>query len=80
MSLKNEVNKTIDAVKDSVANVKDAAHEAVHRGAADAEQAKREVAGDEMTPGEKAGSMFKQAKNTVQADVDAAKRNVRSNT
>jgi len=33
-----------------------------------------------MTPGEKLGSAVNQVKNTVQADVDATKRDVRNNT
>lgn len=73
MGLKDEFNKVVD-------NVKDAASEASHRSAAEGEQAKRDVAGDAMTPGEKVGSAVNQAKNTVQADVDATKRDARDNT
>jgi hypothetical protein len=80
MGPKDEFNKVVDKVKDAVENVKDAASEATHRGAAEAEQQKRDVAGDEMTTGEKAGSMINQAKNTVQGDIDATKRDVRKNT
>ncbi len=61
-------------------NVKDAVSEGMHRGTADAEQTKRDVAGDDMTPAEKAASVANQGKNTVQAEIDAAKRNVRENT
>ena len=73
MSLKDGINKAIDNVKDSVS-------EAGHRSAAEGEQAKRDVAGDAMTPGEKIGSAANQAKETLQGDFDATKRDVRSNT
>ncbi len=71
MGLKDEFNKVVD-------DVKDAASEAGHKSTADGEQAKRDVAGDAMSPGEKAGSMFNQAKNSVQGDVDATQRDVRN--
>lgn len=73
MDLKDEMNKFGNNVKDTV-------NEAGHRSAAEGEQAKRDVAGDEMTASQKAGSMVNQAKNTVQADTDGAKRDVRNNT
>lgn len=73
MGLKHELDKFADNVKDTV-------NEAGHRSDAKAEQAKRDVAGDTMTPGEKLGSAVNQAKNTAQADVDATKRDVRNNT
>jgi hypothetical protein len=38
------------------------------------------VAADEMTTGEKASSMIKQEKQTVQADIEAMKRNDRNKT
>jgi hypothetical protein len=66
MSFKEQVEKGLDAVK-----------EASHRSAADGERIKREVAGDEMTPGEKVGSALNQAKETVLAEVDKAKRQTR---
>jgi hypothetical protein len=72
MGLKDEFNKVVD-------NVKDTASEAGHRSEAEGEQAKRDVAGDAMTPGEKLSSGVNQAKNTVQGDIDAAKRDVRNN-
>jgi F0F1-type ATP synthase membrane subunit b/b' len=80
MGLKDEVTKVVDNVKDAVENVKDEVSEGIHRGTADAEQKKREVAGDEMTTGEKANSMIKQEKQTAQADIDAMKRDVRNKT
>ncbi len=71
MGLKDEFNKVVD-------NVKDATSEAGHKSAAEGEQAKRDVAGDDMTTGEKAGSMFNQAKNSVQADADSSKQDIRN--
>ncbi|MDQ2663792.1 MAG: hypothetical protein M3Y18_07155 [Candidatus Eremiobacteraeota bacterium] len=73
MDLKDEMNKFGNNVKNTV-------NEAGHRSAAEGEQAKRDVAGDEMTASEKIGSMVNQAKNTVQADTDGAKRDIRNNT
>lgn len=80
MGIKDEFEKAVDKAKDAVANVKDAAHEATHRSVAEAEQTKRDVAGDQMTVGENAESMLNQAKNSVQAEIDAAKRDVRTHT
>lgn len=71
MGLKDELNKV-------VGNVKDAVNEAKHRTDAQAEQAKRDLDGDEMTTTEKAGSMLNQTKSTFQADGDALKRDVRN--
>ena len=71
MSLKDEFNKVVD-------NVKDTLHEGAHRSEADAERAKRDVAGDAMTPGEKAGSALNEAGHTVAAEFDATKRDVRN--
>jgi hypothetical protein len=73
MGLKDTVDKAID-------NVKDATNEAVHNGTADAEQAKRDVAGDALTPEERLDSMANQAKNRAQATIDSAKQKVRNNT
>jgi len=69
-----------DELEKAVHNVKDAISEGMHRGAADAEQTKRDVDGDDMTLGDKARSVANQAKNTVQADIDSAKRTARENT
>jgi len=80
MGIKDEVTKVVDKVKDVVENVKDEVSEGIHRGTASAEQKKRELAGDEMTPGEKASSMIEQGKQTVQADIDAMKRDDRNKT
>lgn len=73
MGLKDELNKAVDDVKDGL-------REGGHRGEAQAEQAKRDVAGDDMTASEKAASMANQAKNTVQAEYDKTKRDVRDHT
>ncbi len=73
MGLKDELGKAVD-------NIKDAANEASHKSAAEAEQGKRDVAGDQMTASEKAGSMLNQAKESVQGDGSATKRDVRNNT
>ena len=69
-----------DAFDKAVDNVKDAVSESGHRGAAKAEQTKRDVEGDQMSVTEKAGSMFNQAKETVQAKVDETKQDIRKNT
>ena len=78
--MKDTMNKMADSIKDTVDNVRDSANEAGHRGEAQAEATKRNVAGDEMTASEKLGSAFNQGKNEVQADWDKTKRDVRSET
>jgi hypothetical protein len=80
MSFKDAVDKGVDAVKKGADNVKDSVSEAGHRSAAEGEQAKRDVAGDQMTVGEKVGSVFNQGAETVKGDIDAGKRDVRNNT
>ena len=69
-----------DAIEKTVEDVKDALHESGHRSAAEGEHAKRELVGDEMTPGEHVKSVANEAKENVQAEYDAAKRNVRDQT
>jgi hypothetical protein len=54
--------------------------EAGHRSAAEGEQAKRDLRGDEMTTSEKVGSAVNQVKEGTQAEIDAAKQKARSNT
>ncbi|MBD5655500.1 MAG: hypothetical protein IAI50_10045 [Candidatus Eremiobacteraeota bacterium] len=71
MGLKDELKKTVD-------NIGDAINEVGHRSSADAERGTREVAGDEMTTGEKVGSYANEGKERVLADVDRAKRDVRN--
>ncbi len=73
MGLKEDLKKTVD-------NVKDAFNEAGHKVNAENEQAKRELAGDAMTPGEKVASVANQAKEESLAGMDRAKQAVRSNT
>ena len=69
-----------DTVKKAVDDVRDATHETLHRSSAEAERARREVAGDEMTTGEKVKSVANEAKNRAQAEIDEAKRKVRDRT
>jgi hypothetical protein len=66
MSIKDDLKNAVGAVKDSLS-------EAGHKSAADAEHARREVAGDTLTTSEKIGSVANEAKNNVQAGVDHAK-------
>jgi hypothetical protein len=70
----------VENVMDAGKNVKDEVSEGIHRGTADAEQKKREIAGDQMTTGEKAHSILNQEKQTAQADIDAMKRDARNKT
>jgi len=77
---KDPVTKAADAVKHAVDDTKDAVHEAGHRTAADAEKARRETLGDEMTPGEKVGSAANEIKNRTEAEIDEAKRKLRDRT
>jgi len=73
MGLKDDIVKGVKDVKDAIT-------EASHRGNAEAEQVKRDVAGDQMTTGEKVGSVANQVKESAQANYDEAKRNVRDST
>lgn len=66
--------------KDIVKNVRDTVDEAKHRTIADAERARRETLGDEMTPGEKVKSGANEAKHRVEAEIDKGKREVREHT
>lgn len=66
------------ALKDNVENLKDAVNEHMHREAASAEQTRREVAGDTMTPSERISSVANEVRNTVQANVDALKQRART--
>lgn len=78
--MKDTMSKMADTVKDTVDNVTDGVHEVGHRAEARGEQQKRELAGDEMTTGEKAQSLLNQGKNEVQADYDKTKQDIRNNT
>ncbi len=73
MTLKDELNKTVN-------DVKDAASESAHRTAADAEKARRETESDEMTSSEKLESLADEGKHRTQAEIDHAKRAVRDHT
>jgi hypothetical protein len=77
---KDTLDKAADAIKKTTDDVKDTIHEGTHRTAADAERARREGLGDEMTGGEKARSVLNEAKHRTQAEIDAAKRNIRDHT
>jgi F0F1-type ATP synthase membrane subunit b/b' len=84
MGLKDQIehatDKVKDAVKHGVENTKDAVNEAQHRSQAEGEQAKRDIAGDAMTPTEYAGSVVNQTVNEAQASISHAKRDVRDTT
>ena len=69
----NEIKKTVKDVRDAV-------KEGVHQGNADVERQRRIENGDIMTPGEKAGSMAREASEETKAGVDRAKRNIRDAT
>jgi hypothetical protein len=75
----NVVSTVSNAAETAIANVKDAASEAAHRTSAQAEQTKRDVAGDTLTPGEHVESVATQIKEETLAQVDAAKQSIRSN-
>ena len=79
-SMKDTMNKMADTVKDTVDNVRDTGNEFGHRAQAKGEEAKRRVAGDEMTLGQKTQSVFNQGKNEVQAEYDKSKRDIRTNS
>lgn len=75
---KDTLDKAADAIKRTTDNVKDAVHEGQHRTAADAEKARRESLGDELTGPEKVKSVLNEAKHRTQAEIDAGKRDVRN--
>lgn len=66
----NEIKKTLNDIGDAV-------KEGIHRGNASAEHDSRTIAGDAMTPGEKAGSVAREASEDMKAGVDKTKRNLR---
>jgi hypothetical protein len=67
----------MSTLNDAKNDVKDAANEVKHRTIAEAEHAKREVLGNDMTAGEKVKSGLNEAKNRAQAELDKIKREVR---
>ena len=66
-----------DDVKKAVDDAKDAMHEVKHRSEAEIEKAKREIAGDDMTAGEKVKSVVHEDVERTKAEIDKAKREVR---
>jgi len=78
MMSKDTLDKAADAVKRTTDNVKDAIHEGQHRTAAEAEKARRESLGGELSGTEKAKSVVNEAKHRTQAEIDAAKRDLRN--
>jgi hypothetical protein len=77
---KDGLDKAADAIKRTADNVRDAIHEEEHRAAADAEKARREALDSELTGGQKTKSVLNEAKERTQAEIDAAKREVRKHT
>ena len=77
---KDPLDRAGDAIKRGIDDVKDSVHETQHRSAAEGERARRDVLGDELTPGEKVGSVANEAKQRAQAEVDAMKRELRDKT
>jgi len=72
-----DVKKTIN---DTIDNARDEVHETMHRSGADAEHARRDLAGDMMTPREKVASVANETKERAAAGIDHAKHEVRSRT
>lgn len=70
----NDDKATIDTLKH---DTKDTADEMKHRAQAAGEHLKRDVAGDSMPMGDRVASNVKEVVHKTQADVDAAKRDVR---
>ena len=66
-----------DQTKKVIKDAKDAIHEAEHRTKANIEHAKRHIAGDEMTTGEKVKSYLHEDLENTKADADRAKRKLR---
>jgi len=69
-----------DTVKKAIDDAKDAVSEVKHRSEADIEHAKRDIAGDEMTTGEKVKSFVHEDVENTKADVDKTKRVIRDKT
>jgi hypothetical protein len=70
----NDNKAKIDTLKH---DTKDAADELKHRAQAAGEHVKREVAGNDMPLGDRIASHVKETVHKTQADIDAAKRDVR---
>jgi hypothetical protein len=69
-----------DDVKKIVDDTKDALHEIKHRSEAGIERATRDIAGDEMTTGEKVKSFVNEDVENTKADIDKTKRVIRDKT
>jgi gas vesicle protein len=70
----NDSKEKLDTMKH---DIKDAVDEAKHRAQAAGEHIKREVAGDSMPIGDRIASNVKETVHKTQADIDAAKRDIR---
>jgi len=70
----NDSKEKIDILKH---DTKDAASELKHRAQATGEHVKREISGDAMPMGDRIVSNVKETVHSTQADIDAAKRDVR---
>ena len=79
MSLKDNLEHGLDAIKKGIHDVEDRISEAGHKANAEGEQTKRDVAGDTMTTGQKVDSVVNQGVENVQAGFSATKRDVRDN-
>jgi hypothetical protein len=71
------VHRVADHLKAGAENVKDAVNEKLHRGAAEAERTRRDVAGDELSPSDRAASVANEVKSRAQAEIDALKQSAR---
>lgn len=69
----DDVKKTFDDAKDTASEIK-------HRTTADVEKAKREIAEDDMTTGEKVKSVVHEDAERAKAEIDKAKREMRDKT
>ena len=66
-----------DTIKNTIDDVRDTANEAKHRTVAEAEHARRDIAGNDMTLGDKTKSAANELKNRAQAEIDKTKRELR---
>ncbi len=66
-----------DILKNTVDDARDATNEAKHRIVAETEHARRDVAGNDMSLGDKAKSAANEVKNRAQAEIDKTKRELR---
>ncbi|HEY8314741.1 MAG TPA: hypothetical protein VIG51_11305 [Candidatus Baltobacteraceae bacterium] len=78
MDIKKDLANAADSVGDAAKNVRDGVREESHKAQAEGERQRRAETGDTMTTGQKVESVGNEAKNEVQAGIDRAKRDVRS--